>query len=228
MSKAIYWGPCTINNPTEADRAAMASPPEWVRTVEGQDEVGAEGTPHIQFYVVCKAQQRMSALKKWLPRAHLEVARDIAAVKLYCTKKDTAVAESRFTLDRTRDFYVTPAAFPRWLRQKWDLLPSWDAEEENVYLPGRQRCVTPLQQASYAVAHVTAQGFDVAHLWAQASLRRVILELWDVFASSSAHEDPREMDARAYRYARNSDQRAGFGDEHLTREGWGQVLPPPP
>lgn len=57
----------TINNPTEDDYGRMrALPYEYVLF---NDEVGEQGTPHIQYYIHHKPKIRFNALKKALPRA---------------------------------------------------------------------------------------------------------------------------------------------------------------
>lgn len=77
----------TLNNPETTDKL-----PEWerVRYAIWQLEEGEEGTPHLQGYVELSGPQRLSAMKKWLPRAHFELrkgTRDQA--KAYSSKEDT-------------------------------------------------------------------------------------------------------------------------------------------
>lgn len=90
------WWLGTLNNPTELDRQTIHGPaPRWLRMVKGQDEIGENGTLHIQFALNTR-QVRLSAIKEWLPRAHLEVARNANAVANYVSKDRTAVANSQF------------------------------------------------------------------------------------------------------------------------------------
>lgn len=89
MDRATHWS-VTINNPTDADREALKNPPQFVKKVMYQDEIGEGGTLHIQGYANT-AQVRLSQLKKWLPRAHLEVARDKNALMKYVQKAETSV-----------------------------------------------------------------------------------------------------------------------------------------
>lgn len=96
-NRASHWS-VTINNPVDEDRKALGSPPGFVKKVMYQDEVGEEGTLHIQGYVQT-GQVRMSQLKKWLPRAHLEVARDKNALMKYVQKPETSVEGTQKVLE---------------------------------------------------------------------------------------------------------------------------------
>lgn len=88
--KASHWS-ITINNPAEEDRQALKDHPTFVKKVVCQDEVGENGTLHIQGYIQT-TQVRFSAIKKWLPRAHIEVARNKQALLNYVQKEETAVS----------------------------------------------------------------------------------------------------------------------------------------
>ncbi len=82
--KAKHW--CyTINNPTEADK----SPDDEMMAyhVCGM-ETGEDGTPHYQGYMCFKNRQTMTALKKIMPRAHLEVMRGTPQEASDYCKKD--------------------------------------------------------------------------------------------------------------------------------------------
>jgi len=68
MNRSINWT-ITINNPTELDYSQLKSL-NYSYLIYA-DEVGNEGTPHIQAYVHLKCQITTSALSKLLPRAHL-------------------------------------------------------------------------------------------------------------------------------------------------------------
>lgn len=60
----------TINNPEESDRELIKIGP-W-RYAIAADEVGKEGTAHIQGYIELNKTMRLAGMKKLLPRAHLE------------------------------------------------------------------------------------------------------------------------------------------------------------
>lgn len=96
--RATNWS-VTINNPISADdeNISLARQKGW--NVEGQLERGAEGTPHYQL-AVRTPQVRFSALKKAFPRAHIEVARNVTALKQYVHKDDTKVGELKEQSDK--------------------------------------------------------------------------------------------------------------------------------
>lgn len=90
--KACCWS-VTINNPTDDDHqqwASLSSLP-WVRETKGQLEKGEEGTIHLQGMVRTQSV-RFAALKKALPRAHIEAARQPAALAKYVAKEETRIA----------------------------------------------------------------------------------------------------------------------------------------
>lgn len=79
----------TVNNPTLADMEPEL-PPCWKLT--GQLESGEEGTTHYQG-MLSTPQVRFSAVKKVFQRAHIELARNKAALAKYVHKDDTRIAE---------------------------------------------------------------------------------------------------------------------------------------
>jgi hypothetical protein len=58
-----------------------------------QEEVGAEGTPHLQGTVCLKQRQRMTELKSLDPKIHWEPTKSVKASLVYCTKAETAVGK---------------------------------------------------------------------------------------------------------------------------------------
>ena len=59
-----------------------------------QQEKGANGTPHIQGGLYFKNARTFKALKKDLPKCHIEWAKSWGAVKNYCKKKETRDGET--------------------------------------------------------------------------------------------------------------------------------------
>lgn len=69
---------------------------KFVKTVYGGVEIcKTSGRRHYQGHIHCRAPQRFAAIKKWLPQAHIEPARDISASIQYALKKDTAEGDKK-------------------------------------------------------------------------------------------------------------------------------------
>lgn len=87
MSKTRAW--CfTINNYTEDDENNVKALEAEAQFVVVGREVGEEGTPHLQGYVYFKCQRHFNAVKKLIPRAHIESAKADAQKNLdYCLKQ---------------------------------------------------------------------------------------------------------------------------------------------
>lgn len=62
----------------------------FTKQIGWQDEVcGSTGRKHRQAYIITQQPVRFSAIKSRLPGVHIEVCRDMAALKKYCFKEDT-------------------------------------------------------------------------------------------------------------------------------------------
>lgn len=80
----------TINNPLPGDLNVVFPNNKW--KMQGQMEMGVEGTMHYQGMLETP-QVRFSAVKRLLPRAHIELAKNRRALEKYVTKTETRVAE---------------------------------------------------------------------------------------------------------------------------------------
>jgi len=87
VERGTCWS-ITINNPTPQDWN-VTLPAKWALT--GQLEKGSEGTEHYQG-MLTTPQIRFSAVKKIFTRAHIELARNKAALQQYVKKEDTRLA----------------------------------------------------------------------------------------------------------------------------------------
>ena len=123
--KASCWS-ITINNPTPEEIEGLKQLPEWVRKWEGQVEKGENGTEHIQGML--KTQHvRFSQVKKLMPRAHIEVARNEKALAKYVHKEDTRVD----TLATTTNLAIVDIA--RGVREVWNSHAEWKAMLNKQY-----------------------------------------------------------------------------------------------
>lgn len=92
--KATNWAVTAFKEDEMLALSHNANYPIYVKRVYGgQEKCKDTGRLHFQGHITLWSQQRMSALKKWLPTAHLEIARDFKASITYAMKKDTAVGE---------------------------------------------------------------------------------------------------------------------------------------
>lgn len=92
--------------------------PTFVKAVHCQDEVGDNGTLHIQG-AVNTAQVRFAAMKQWLPRAHLEIARDRMALLKYVQKSETAVTGTQVVVKA--DFLTMDGALKKIAQYEMDM-----------------------------------------------------------------------------------------------------------
>lgn len=124
--RATCWS-ITINNPTEQDMSPTL-PAGWKQT--GQVEQGEEGTTHYQG-MVTTPQVRFSALKKVYPRAHIEIARNRAALAAYVHKDETrvqAVADRQSNIPTLFDYQHTIAK--KWNDDEWNEFQEQDAKRD--------------------------------------------------------------------------------------------------
>lgn len=109
MSERYTAWSITINNPTESE--VVVNTPGW--NLEGQYEVGKEGTRHFQG-MLKTPQMRFSSIKKVFPRAHIEPAKNVAALQKYCHKEESRV-----------DVY-TPGAVPTIFEYQTTVATAWN------------------------------------------------------------------------------------------------------
>ena len=85
----------TLNNPEETGEVLIArlSLEDKIRYTVFQLERGENETPHFQGYIELNKPQRMSGMKKLIPRAHFEGRKGTRQqARDYCMKQDTRVA----------------------------------------------------------------------------------------------------------------------------------------
>lgn len=83
MSKFLSYV-FTLNNYTAEDELYLQGL-ECRFLVYGR-EVGESGTPHLQGFIKFKNQRSFNAVRKLLPRAHVEVCRNVGPAIQYCRK----------------------------------------------------------------------------------------------------------------------------------------------
>lgn len=79
----------TLNNYTPEEYQSLVACSNKCKFLVIGKEIGANGTPHLQGYANLVKQSRFSAIKKFMPRAHIEKANGSDHDNLnYCTKQD--------------------------------------------------------------------------------------------------------------------------------------------
>jgi len=86
----------TINNYTEDDIKSITA---WDCKYTFQEEVGENGTPHLQGVVMFKDAKTLGAMKRYNARAHWEIVRSSKHAVDYCKKRDTSVGPVYSNMD---------------------------------------------------------------------------------------------------------------------------------
>lgn len=93
----------TINNYPESVVEKLKEMPNTEYIIVG-DEVGANGTPHLQVYFRLKTQKSFSKIKKEFPTAHIEKAKgNDAENKKYCSKQSVLYESGEVSRQGTRN-----------------------------------------------------------------------------------------------------------------------------
>jgi len=133
MSKSQIRGTAwsvTINNPVASDEENIALARQKGWKVEGQKEVGENGTLHYQL-LVKTPQVRWRAVKDMFPRGHTDLARNVAALEQYVHKEETRVGQ----LPTQSEFYPS-------MSKTYTMWYDW-AEESPKYRKGQWASLTP-------------------------------------------------------------------------------------
>lgn len=173
--RATCWS-LTINNPTPEDdeQIAIARQKGW--KVEGQRERGENGTEHYQL-LLRTPQVRFAAVKKIFARAHIEVARNPAALRLYVGKEETAVGA--IPVDQGK--YPSQSKF---FELVWDVILEHPNEPEFRRLPSG-RFAAPQLRSSLIVATrvLITRGYVVENI----AMNPMTLQAWKCFHLEFLH-----------------------------------------
>ena len=91
--KSTWWSVTAYNSEIELLETTESYPAFVLKVYGGRETCPETGRLHFQGALHCRSQQRMSAIKKWLPTAHLEQARSDEAIKKYAMKLETAAGD---------------------------------------------------------------------------------------------------------------------------------------
>lgn len=109
MSQRLRNFVFTLNNWTEDERVLLSQTIPYKYLIYGREK-GEKGTNHLQGYCVLRTQRRFEAIKKMIPRAHIEGRKGThEQAKKYCMKEGDFVELGEFNqgdrtdLDETRE-----------------------------------------------------------------------------------------------------------------------------
>lgn len=151
-TRGTTWS-ITLNNPTQddEDRMELARQKGW--KIDGQLEVGAEGTPHYQL-ILKTPQVRFSAVKKAFPRAHIQLARNPAALEAYVHKADTRAGD----LPQKTELYPSQKRF---FELVWEVILA-DSEDSSEFRRSKNnRLDSPRNALFKATSALIRRGYVV-------------------------------------------------------------------
>lgn len=171
--RATMWS-VTINNPTEKDEEEIALARQRGWKVEGQKEVGLEGTPHYQL-AVKTPQVRFSAVRKAFQRGHVEQARNAKALQTYVTKEETRVGQ----LPTAQDKYPSMSKLLVLLFEKFNALNYLDIDNYPTQLWRRTTSGRPiLELFDDAVRPLIVEGYKIGSMCANPATRSHFKLYW--------------------------------------------------
>lgn len=187
-NRSSAWS-LTINNPTSADHEEINRARQRGWKVEGQMEKGTEGTYHLQL-LVRTPQVRFSAVKKMFSRAHIEPARNVAALANYVSKEDTRVAalptasDKYPSLSKFWDLVATNlnAGHAEWFPDKdgFDIGTSLEEKRAILYRERKDADIAanPLRFLDEVTATLIAEGYHVESMASNPSVRSAWKKFW--------------------------------------------------
>jgi len=102
--KSTWWSLTTYDKGEQEHCAGSEFPTFVVKIYGGLEECPTTKNIHFQGAVQCKTQQRLNAMKKFLPTAHWEPASSAECLTKYAMKLETAIGEKTVVSNRTPYF----------------------------------------------------------------------------------------------------------------------------
>lgn len=199
--RATCWS-LTINNPTPDDEEniAMAMQKGW--RIDGQREKGAEGTEHYQL-ILHTPQVRFSAVKKQFPRAHIEVARNRAALAAYVGKEATRVGQ----LATKAELYPSQSKF---FELVWEVILA-DPTKSEFRRASNGRFITPKNALVFGAKELIRRGYVVENI----ACNPMTIQAWALFHDDFlVRKTNRQTDAECVQLATTEDEQEDITNGH--------------
>ena len=104
--KGTWWSITAFDEGEQLQLSGTEYPVFVAKVYGGLEKCPHTGKVHFQGAVQCKSQQRFSAIKRWLPRSHIELARQADALKKYAMKEETSIGTKEVRENQT-PYYTT-------------------------------------------------------------------------------------------------------------------------
>lgn len=177
--------------------------------VEGQLEVGAEGTPHYQL-MVKTPQVRFSAVKKVFPTAHIEPARNRKALEKYVDKDQGC-------LEKLKKIEVTFLTYPM-VRNKFF---EWILEQDILALTTDHE--ERLRLWDQFIGLSISEGMEVDLIGMNPQNRACIAKYWDSYVSREVRRQTDRQDnrlAEEHTHASPTHSNQGTSSDVPRRSSW--------
>jgi len=130
--EAYHWF-MTLNHHSEEETdELMKMATKYCKKYRIQEEIGEEGTPHLQGSLHLLKKTRMSALSKWNKRIHWEITKNSAAADEYCNKEETATGK-RWSKGFPRTVKILPEGALRAWQKDLLLLLRGEPDDRSIY-----------------------------------------------------------------------------------------------
>ena len=106
--KSTWWSITAFDEGEKEWLAAGVYPSFVEKLFGGLEKCPDTGKVHFQGALKCRSQQRFSAIKKILPKSHIEAAKSSSALQKYAMKAETAVGEKAI-YSNERPYYTLEA-----------------------------------------------------------------------------------------------------------------------
>lgn len=221
-AKSTYWS-ITINNPSEQDDENIRLCLQKGWKLSGQKEAGENGTIHYQAMLHTPNQVRFSAVKKALPRAHIEIAKNPLALKQYVQKEETRVGE----LPEQSEYYPSLTKLWQLITEYYTSCEKWNLnlnqiEEGKIewYQESQQRLWNrdKLQFLDQAIRYLITQGYHVESIAANPATR----SMWKLYAESIILRSYHEINNRN---TTQNDRNGSDEEESISTESQSAEIP---
>jgi len=169
--KSQNWAVTAFNNDMLLLEDAKLWPSYVKKVYGGRETCPDTGREHFQGHIQLATQQRMSALKKWLPTAHLEIARNFKASVAYAMKAETSSGEKNEVIN-PKPFIDNETALMMLARVEVPDDIEWQTDKSFWF----------------RVRHILRQDTHLCGLFAKPDIYRLWKHTWEVWIEKSTEE----------------------------------------